>query len=342
MEQTDYPQPVPEDDPWQGLGSSPPANPGPPSYSSLPPSPAGAVPGRPLSPPGQPPQYPPPGQWPPPGYPSAGPPAPGATAGAGQPARKQRNGPIGAIFAAAVAVAKFGAIFLKLGGTLLSLAISVVAMSLLFGWSFGLGVIVLIAIHESGHILFARKLGFPVSWPIFLGPFGALVTMKRRPTTRGEEAFLAIGGPILGLLAAGGALLIGFLTSDQTGYWTALAYFGCFLTVFNLIPISPLDGGRVAKAVSIWTNVAGLVILAAFIAAEFLLTGVISPVALIVALFGAIGVVSRFRHPDGLKELSVWGRVGVAAAYMTILLIALGGTAYTSMLLASSGVSVGF
>jgi len=134
----------------------------------------------------------------------------------------------------------------------------------------------------------------------------------------------------------------GFAINDQTGYWTALAYFGCFLTVFNLIPISPLDGGRVAKAVSVWTNVAGLIILLAFIAGEFLLTGVISPVALIVMIFGAIGVFSRFKHPDGLKELSIWGRVGVAAAYMAILLLALGGTAFTSMLLTSAGVSVGF
>ena len=65
-------------------------------------------------------------------------------------------------------------------------------------------------------------------------------------------AYVGLGGPLLGTV---GALLCYFLARDSGATWLlAVAYAGFFLNLFNLIPLSPFDGGRITAVLSprIW------------------------------------------------------------------------------------------
>ncbi len=183
--------------------------------------------------------------------------------------------------------------FKGLTATFLSTALTVVLYSQLFGWIFGVGVVALILVHEMGHLVVARLLGIRATLPILIPFLGAFVRMEQAPKTVAQESQMAIGGPILGSIGAGlcyvGSLLA---PGTRTGmFLQGLAYFGFLINLFNLVPVTPLDGGRVLSLLSKWFNVAGLLIAVGLL----LFTNFGSPVLLLVVLFGAISTVQRFR-----------------------------------------------
>jgi Zn-dependent protease len=141
---------------------------------------------------------------------------------------------------------------------------------------FGVGFVLMILVHELGHGYAMKKRGVAAGWPIFIPFFGAMIAMKSTPADRDVEAEIAYGGPLAGaaisLLAAGIGLAL------DSRLFLALAYTGFFLNLFNLTPISPLDGGRVAQAFSRRAWLVGIVVLGAM----FLLTR--SPQLLLIAL----------------------------------------------------------
>jgi hypothetical protein len=128
---------------------------------------------------------------------------------------------------------------------------------LLFPWTFALGFVVLLFIHEMGHVWVAKRKGLSVSAPIFIPFLGAMILLKRQPKDAVTEAAVALGGPALGSVAALLCLGIGFWTGSEV--WYALAYVGAFVNLLNLLPLHPLDGGRIAVAVSRWLWVVGVV-----------------------------------------------------------------------------------
>lgn len=145
----------------------------------------------------------------------------------------------------------------KFGLASLSAVISVAVYAQLFGWGFGIGLVVLLFIHEMGHALVMKLKGIPVGGMIFIPLLGAAVFMRRMPSNARDEAEVGIAGPVAGALASLACLLIAHAQYDATGLpgiWAPLAYFGCFLNLFNLIPIVPFDGGRVLAAIDrrIW------------------------------------------------------------------------------------------
>lgn len=149
-------------------------------------------------------------------------------------------------------LAKYGWVILKTGGTML---LSIWAYTLFWGWRFAAGVVVLIFIHECGHLLAAKRIGLKVGAPVFIPFMGAVIALKEAPRDAWIEAQVGIGGPMLG--AAGSLLcyLVYVLTGNQ--FFCALAWFGCFNNLFNLIPIGFLDGGRIVTALSPWLWLVG-------------------------------------------------------------------------------------
>jgi len=130
-------------------------------------------------------------------------------------------------------LAKFGAVFIAFGG-----------YALIWGWQFGLGVVLLIFFHEMGHWLEAKREGLNPSWPVFIPFLGAYVKYTRGnpwQTTR-----VAIAGPILGGVAALACYAVG--KSQGSDLLIALAYFGFVINLFNLLPVSILDGGAVWRS----------------------------------------------------------------------------------------------
>lgn len=140
----------------------------------------------------------------------------------------------------------------KVGGTLLTMIVSLAAYSLIFGWRYAAGFIGLLLLHEMGHFIAARQRGLPVSTPTFIPFVGAWIELKDQPMDVETEAYVAAAGPLLGTV---GAVLVYFSAREsQDGLLLAIAYSGFFLNFFNLIPLSPLDGGRITAIISprIW------------------------------------------------------------------------------------------
>jgi len=215
------------------------------------------------------------------GYPSLRPPAPAALPGVPptappaqpvedpfgrqprkeSPARDLRKRIGSALAAAAALIAKFFAAIkgfllllpkVKLLTTAGTALVSVVVYSLFFGWWFAIGFVVLLFVHEMGHVIQLRKEGVKASAPMFIPGFGAVVMMKSLPDDALAEARVGLAGPILGTLGAGVCLAIAEATNSDL--LRALAYVGFLLNLINLVPLVPFDGGRAmaAMAPSMW------------------------------------------------------------------------------------------
>jgi len=144
--------------------------------------------------------------------------------------------------------AKLGKV-LTTGGTML---ISVFAYSLIFGWWYAAGFVLLIFVHEMGHFIAARQRGLDVGLPTFIPFVGAWVELKTMPHDAETEAYVGMAGPVAGTV---GALVCWWLAqSFDSTLLLALSYSGFFLNLFNLIPLSPFDGGRITAVLSprIW------------------------------------------------------------------------------------------
>ncbi len=144
--------------------------------------------------------------------------------------------------------AKLGKLFAS-GGTML---LSLVAYAFVFGWKYAAGFIVLLFVHEMGHYIAARQRGLAVGLPTFIPFLGAWIELKDLPHDAETEAYVGLGGPFVGTI---GALVAYLLARSWDAPWLlAVAYAGLFLNLFNLIPLSPLDGGRITAVLSprIW------------------------------------------------------------------------------------------
>jgi Zn-dependent protease len=186
--------------------------------------------------------------------------------------------------------AKFGKILLT-GGTML---ISVAAYSLLFGWWYAAGFVALIFIHEMGHFIAARRRGLNVGAPTFIPFVGAWIQLKDMPHDAETEAYVGLAGPFVGTL---GALACYFLGRQlDNSLLLALSYAGFFLNLFNLIPLSPFDGGRVTAAISpkLWLIGAPILI------GLFLYQP--NPLLLIFAIVAAPQVMKAWRGPQTEAE----------------------------------------
>jgi Zn-dependent protease len=139
---------------------------------------------------------------------------------------------------------KFGKL-LTTAGTML---ISIVAYSFVFGWPYAIGFVLLIFVHEMGHFIAARQRGLAVGAPTFIPFVGAWIQMKDLPHDAETEAYVGMGGPLVGSI---GALACYYLSRmSHSDLLLALSYSGFFLNLFNLIPISPFDGGRITAVIS--------------------------------------------------------------------------------------------
>ncbi|HEY8343056.1 MAG TPA: site-2 protease family protein [Calditerricola sp.] len=145
----------------------------------------------------------------------------------------------------------------KVGGTVWSLLLSIGAYALVAPWSFAIGLVAMLLIHELGHVWAAKRRQLPVSAPMFIPFVGALITMRKIPDNAETEAYVALGGPLLGTVGATAAFLLGWATGSHAFY--VAASIGLFLNLINLLPIHPLDGGRIVTVISRWLWFLGLI-----------------------------------------------------------------------------------
>jgi len=229
-------------------------------------------------------------------------------------------GPAGMVLALILGKAKLLIPLLKFTklSTLLTMFFAVWVYAQFWGLKFAVGFILLIYVHEMGHALVLAQQGIPAGAPIFIPFFGAMISMRRLPPNAYVEALVGIGGPILGSVGALVCLLIGIGTDSL--FWFALASTGFLLNLFNLIPISPLDGGRIVGVISRWLWAAGY----AVGVAVFLLTK--SPILFLILLLGLFTLARTLKGPrEGYFDAEPGQRLAMGIAYFGLIaLLALG------------------
>jgi Zn-dependent protease len=183
-----------------------------------------------------------------------------------------------------------------------SMLVSVVAYSLIWGWKFAIGFVVLLFVHEMGHVIALRREGVQASAPLFIPFLGALVWAKSLGGNALAEARVGLAGPVLGTIGAAACLPVAWLTGADM--WTALAFTGFLLNLFNLLPVTPLDGGRAMAALAPWMWFVGL---GAVVALAFAFP---NPIILIIAVVGAFDVYGRWtRRRKGGDEARAYYKV---------------------------------
>src|ERR1700724_916273 len=164
----------------------------------------------------------------------------------------------------------------------------------IWGWRYAAGFVLLLLVHEMGHYLAARQCGLNVGAPTFIPFVGAWITLKEQPHDVEIEAYVAMAGPLVGTIAAVATYLAG--RQLDSALLLAIAYAGLFLNLFNLLPLSPLDGGRITAIISprMW-----------LIGAPLLLALLIyrpSPVLLIIAVLAAPKLIKAWNYDAKAPE----------------------------------------
>jgi Zn-dependent protease len=204
---------------------------------------------------------------------------------------RERAGALGAALLALLAKGKALLLLLpkiKVLSTSATALVSVAAYSLFFGWEFAVGFVVLLFVHEMGHVIALRREGIPASAPMFIPFLGAVITAKSLGENALAEARVGLAGPILGSLGALAVAIAGAITGSPL--LQALAYTGFLLNLFNLLPVVPLDGGRAMAAMAPWMWFLGF---GALVALFFLAP---NGILLIIVLFGGLETWRRWKQ----------------------------------------------
>src|SRR5215216_4683724 len=215
---------------------------------------------------------------------------------------------------------------IKFLGTALTMLVSIGAYALLFPVWFAVGIVVLIWVHEMGHVLQLRREGIPASAPMFIPFLGAFVAMKQMPKNALAEARVGLAGPVLGSIGALGAWGIYELTQEPL--FLGLAYVGFFLNLFNLLPMLPLDGGRAVGALSPVFWFVGIMGLVALVIVSP------NPILILIALLGGLELWRRWQArntPEGQAyyEVSTRDRLLIGLAYFGLIAVLAAGMAAT-------------
>jgi Zn-dependent protease len=210
----------------------------------------------------------------------------------------------------------FALLKIKFVGTALTMLVSIGAYALLFPVWFAVGFVVLIWVHEMGHVLQLKREGIKASAPMFIPFLGAFVAMKEMPKNALAEARVGLAGPVLGTL--GGLAVLGLYAWTQNPLFLGLAYFNFFINLINLAPMLPLDGGRAMGAMSPVFSLLGLVVMVGMF--------FVAPIMVFIALLGLPEVWHRWKTrntPEGraYNDIPAGSRALVGIAYVGLIVL---------------------
>ena len=118
--------------------------------------------------------------------------------------------------------------------------VSLAAYTSIWGWRFALGFMLLLMVHEMGHVIQLRREGVPASAPMFIPFMGAFVGMKEMPKNAWAEAKVGLAGPVLG--AVGAAICLAVAIATNSDLLRAVAYTGVLPE-----PVQPDPGGAAGR-----------------------------------------------------------------------------------------------
>jgi Zn-dependent protease len=197
--------------------------------------------------------------------------------------------------------------------TLATMLLSIGAYAVEWGWLFAAGFVLLIFVHEMGHAVAMRLEGIPAGAPVFIPFVGAFIAMKGRPRDAAVEARVAMAGPVAGSLAAWAILWAGSELGQPL--LRALGHTAVLINLFNLVPVPPLDGGRIVTAFtrSYWVIGYAVGIVALLVTR--------SPILLLVLIVGLWSLRQRWRNPEPEYDaLPPRQRQVIALAYAALII----------------------
>ncbi len=216
---------------------------------------------------------------------------PGSGRGDWRERAKRFGGPIVAVLV--LLATKLKAILLllpklKILTTSATMLVSIAAYALIWGWSFAVGFVLLLLVHEMGHVIQLRREGIEASAPMFIPFLGAVVAAKSLGDDAAAEARVGLAGPVLGTIGTLIPLALWLATGAE--FWQALTYVGFFINLLNLLPVLPLDGGRAMAALSPWVWFAGY---AGLVALTFIFP---NPILILILLIGGYETWQRWKN----------------------------------------------
>jgi len=203
-------------------------------------------------------------------------------------------------------------VLLKLGGALAKAlktanlgwaAASFAAYGFLFTWKFAAVLLLQLFVHEYGHVHAMRRTGMRVRGMYFIPFLGAVAVSEDSFTSRRQQAYVALNGPIWGstfaLLPAG----LWLVTRDPV--WAATAAWWALINLFNLLPILPLDGGRVLQALAFsFSSTLGVALTVLGLAGAVVVGSVLGyGLVWLVAVLGATELVAESQYRAGGRAL---------------------------------------
>jgi Zn-dependent protease len=256
------------------------------------------------------------------------------------PSEKPRQGRFKRTFGPALAaivafLAKFKSILLlapklKLLTTVGTMGVSLAAYAWIWGVPFAAGFVLLLFVHEMGHVIALRREGIKASAPMFIPFLGAVITARSLGDNALAEARVGLAGPILGSIGSAACILVWQATGNDI--WRALAYTGFLLNLFNLLPVVPLDGGRAMAAMAPWMWFVGF---AALIPLVFVFT---NPIIVLLLLFAGLETYRRWQdrkrggeQSRAYYSVAPWNRVLVAVVYLSLIALLVVGMNATNL-----------
>jgi Zn-dependent protease len=125
------------------------------------------------------------------------------------------------------------------------LAASVAVYSVMFTLEFALALVGVLVFHEYGHLRAMKKFGLPTKG-MYLIPFVGGLAVGDMPKTRWQDVYISMMGPVYGLIMTVAFYIVYLITESH--FAGLVASTSALLNLFNLIPVYPLDGGRVVKS----------------------------------------------------------------------------------------------
>jgi Zn-dependent protease len=166
----------------------------------------------------------------------------------------------------------------------------------LHSWLGAAVIVVTICWHEQCHLWEAQSLGYQTG-KFFLTPFlGGISFVNSKYQSYVDQALVAMAGPNGGAFGAGATLILYFITGAP--WLISASYCMCFLNIFNLLPLSFLDGGQVLgtitysinKTLGVWVNVISTVL------AVIILIKINWIIAVFLAFFGGKQVMGQLNN----------------------------------------------
>lgn len=188
--------------------------------------------------------------------------------------------------------------FAKFGLAGLSLA----TYTYMYTWQFALFIMAALFCHEFGHALAMRASGLTVKGIYFIPFLGGAAVSDSAFTTRKQEAFVALAGPAFGLAVSGVCVGAFFLTGNS--FWGAAAAWNAAINLFNLLPIFPLDGGRVMRscAFSIHSKLGFVLLTLSLLTAVGLAIAIQSGLFLLLSIVGGLELADEIWTKRKLKQ----------------------------------------